>query len=151
MGNTGSARKLAYTVLGDDVNLASRLEGANKFFGSTVMASDDTLAQAKDFVESRFLGRVRVVGKAIPIGVHELLGRKGSLSKEWSETLVLYNAGVEKFLKRQFEPAKGDFQKILAMLPEDKPSKLYMSLCEDYITIPPPEREDWAVFNLTSK
>ncbi|MFH2203311.1 MAG: CHASE2 domain-containing protein [Elusimicrobiota bacterium] len=150
VGNTGSARKLAYTVLGDEVNLSSRLEGANKFFGSVVMCSEDTYEGAKEAVEARRLGSVRVVGKDIPIMVYELLAKKGELSKEWTEALPLYHGAIEKYLKRSFEDAKTDFEKVLKLLPDDKPTKLYHNACKDYLVIPPPAIWD-GVFNLTSK
>ncbi|MEE8425299.1 MAG: CHASE2 domain-containing protein [Elusimicrobiota bacterium] len=150
VGNTGSERKLAYTVLGDEVNLASRLEGANKFFGSVAMCSEDTYKGAEGEVEARTLGRVRVVGKEIPIRVYELLAHKGKLSKEWAEALPRWAKGVEHYEKREFEKAKPEFEAVLKLIPGDKPTKLYLSACDDYITIPPPEAWD-AVFNLISK
>jgi adenylate cyclase len=92
---------------------------------------------------------VRVVGKEIPIKVFELLSRKGDLAPEWVKALPVYSEGVEKFLKGEFENASKEFQEALKLVPGDKPSKLYLNVCQDYMTIPP--QGDWKVFNLTSK
>ncbi|MBI5884272.1 MAG: adenylate/guanylate cyclase domain-containing protein [Elusimicrobia bacterium] len=150
VGLTGSEKKLQYTVLGDEVNLASRLEGSNKFFGSKIMASEDTYEGAKDRVEARELGRVRVVGKSEPIRVFELLAKKGGLSEEWKKALPLYEKGLGHFNKREFEPAKAAFEEFVKIFPEDGPAKLYLNVSTDYSVIPPPEEWD-GVFNLTAK
>lgn len=150
VGLTGSEKKLQYTVIGDEVNLASRLEGANKFFGSNIMASEATFNGARDVVEARELGRVRVVGKAVPIRVFELLARKGQLSAEWKKALPLYEKGVAHFNKREFPEAMAAFQEVVAVFPKDGPANLYLTVSTDYSVIPPPE--DWdGVFNLTAK
>ncbi|MBI3549621.1 MAG: CHASE2 domain-containing protein [Elusimicrobia bacterium] len=163
VGNTGSARKLAYTVLGDEVNLASRLEGANKFFGSRIMVSEGCYKEAADAVEARELGRVRVVGKAIPIRVYELLSKKGQLKDSWREALPVYTKGVEAFQKgvelarrkdadastKSFADARDHFAAVLKIIPGDGPSTLYKNQAEDYSQIPP---IDWdGVFNLSAK
>ena len=119
VGLTGSEKKLQYTVIGDEVNLASRLEGANKFFGSRIMASEATYGGAKDVVEARELGRVRVVGKANPIRVYELLARKGQLSADWGKALPFYEQGLAHFVKREYPQAVLAFQEFVKILPDD--------------------------------
>jgi adenylate cyclase len=150
VGMTGSQKKLQYTTLGDEVNLASRLEGANKFFGSHIMASESTYEGAKDVVEARELGRVRVVGKEAPVRVFELLGRKGKLSPEWAKALESYNAGLAQFTQRKYDEAVLSFQEVVKIFPEDGPATLYLNAAKDYAAIPPDESWD-GVFNLTAK
>jgi class 3 adenylate cyclase/CHASE2 domain-containing sensor protein len=149
VGLTGSEKKLQYTVIGDEVNLASRLEGANKFFGSHIMASEATYAGAKDVVEARELGQVRVVGKAVPIRVYELLAKKGKLSPEWQKALPLYNKGIENFSKGAYAEAMTAFEEVIKIFPNDGPSFFYLNTSRDYSVLPP---DNWdGVINLTAK
>ncbi|MBI5239855.1 MAG: adenylate/guanylate cyclase domain-containing protein [Elusimicrobia bacterium] len=150
VGLTGSEKKLAYTVIGDEVNLGSRLEGANKFFGSHIMVSEAVYSGAKDAVAARELGRVRVVGKDIPIRVFELLARQGELSAQWQQALPLYEAGLKQFHAREFEQAAVSFEGVLKLFPKDGPSFFYCNAARDYAAIPPDQ--DWdGVIKLTAK
>jgi adenylate cyclase len=150
VGLTGSEKKLQYTVIGDEVNLASRLEGANKFFGSFIMASEATYDGAKDVVVGRELGRVRVVGKEVPIRVFELIARKGQLSPEWERALPVYEKALELFNGRKYAEAAAQFQQFMGVFPNDGPGNLYLHAARDYAAIPPDEHWD-GVFNLTAK
>ncbi|MDE2038940.1 MAG: CHASE2 domain-containing protein [Elusimicrobia bacterium] len=150
VGMTGSEKKLQYTTLGDEVNLSSRLEGANKFFGSSIMASESTYLGARDAVEARELGLVRVVGKEAPVRVFELLGRKGELSAEWQTALKAYNEGLAHFARRDYEEALRAFRQVVKIFPGDGPANFYLNAARDYAAIPP--APEWnGVFNLTAK
>ncbi len=149
VGFTGTERKLAYTVIGNEVNLASRLEGANKFFGSNILVSEATYEGAKDAVEARYLGQARVVGKAVPVSVYEPLTVKGKLTPVWTKALPLWEKGITAFYAKQYEGALAAFTEFLGLLPEDGPGELYRNISRDYAALPP---DDWdQVFNLTAK
>ena len=150
VGLTGSEKKLAYTVIGDEVNLGSRLEGANKFFGSHIMVSESVYAGAQDMVEARELGRVLVVGKAIPIRVYELLAKKGQLSAAWQKALPFYNKGLAHYYKREYDQALVAFEGVIKIIPKDGPTEHYVNTSRDYAAIPPDK--DWdGVIKLTAK
>ncbi|MHB2026134.1 MAG: CHASE2 domain-containing protein [Elusimicrobiota bacterium] len=150
VGLTGSDRKLQYTALGDEVNLASRLEGANKFFGSSILVSHPVYQGAREKIEARELGRVRVVGKETSVLVYEVLCEKGSLSAERQAALADYERGLAAFKARQWQTAAQAFSRAVDKYPDDQPAKLYLNMSRDYSAVPPLESWD-GVFNLTAK
>lgn len=149
-GNMGSRARMNYTVMGDAVNVASRLEGANKAYGTHTMVSDRTYSEVKDQFRFRELDTIRVVGKNLPITVYELLDMAGPLPEPKEEALGLYGSGLYLFKERNWKEAKAIFTRALLADPSDGPSKAYIKRCDTFIKTPP--RPDWdGVFKLLSK
>jgi adenylate cyclase len=137
VGNMGSRNKMNYTVMGDAVNLASRLEGANKHYETSAMISGATYEGARDHIEARRLDVIRVVGKTEAVPIYELMGGKGSLPDRVYEMLEYYNKGLESFTARDWRQARGLFRQALKALPDDRPSALYVGRCETFMKNPP--------------
>jgi adenylate cyclase len=151
VGNMGTAKKMDYTMMGNAVNLAARLEGVNKRYGTYVMISDATYeAGGKEFATRR-LDRVRVVGIHTPVRLYELIEEKSKLTKEKKVLLKYFEKGLTIFEEeRDWKQAFVYFKKVLSLDPNDGPAKYYLDKCRTYLNEPP--AKDWdGVYSLTEK
>jgi len=141
VGTIGSAVSKSFTVIGDTVNVASRLVGANEVYGTRIIISEETFHLARQEVEARELDLVTVVGRTEPVRIYELLGRQGEFLPGEDELGLEFENGLKAYRAREWALAERHFQRCLEIRPADRPSTLYIERISEMRTNPPPA--DW--------
>jgi adenylate cyclase len=151
IGNMGSREIFDYTVMGDNVNLSSRLEGVNKVYGTYIMCSEATRVMVGDAVITRELDIIRVKGKTEGVKIHEVLARASDgLDDARSSLVETYRRGLDAYKNRRWQEGIELFREALTFEPSDGPSGLYLERCTEFLENPP--GDDWdGIFTMRTK
>jgi len=136
VGNMGSAKRFNFTIMGDNVNLASRLEGINKQFATRLIISEATYLAVHEHFVARELDLIRVKGKMKPVKIFELLGPTSDLETH-RDRVERFHKGLEKYRSGQWERALETFEELATDYPQDAPSHIFINRCHDLLQQPP--------------
>jgi adenylate cyclase len=150
VGNIGSDVTKSYTLIGDTVKVGSRLEGANKAYGTRILVSRHTAEMAAGSMEFREIDRILVKGRSEPERVFELLGRKNEIDEPFVQLRGAFEAGLEAYRACRWAEAAGLFGQCLEQRPDDPPSRIFLERVEQLQQKPPADGWD-GVWQLTEK
>jgi adenylate cyclase len=148
-GNMGTGNKMNYTIMGNAVNLAARLEGVNKQYGTWILASESTAQEAGDSILTRKLDRVRVVGINEPVRIHELINMAEYANSNEKKLVEVFEQALQYYETRKWKEAIEGFKESLS-IENGGPSALYLRRCKNFLLYPPDDSWD-GVNNLTEK
>ncbi|MBN2536229.1 MAG: CHASE2 domain-containing protein [Spirochaetales bacterium] len=150
VGNMGTEKKMDYTIMGNAVNLAARLEGVNKLYGTWILIAEQTQKEGCNTIITRKLDKVRVVGIETPVRLYEIIDEKEMVKPEVIEALETFQEALVAFEKKEWEKALKIFEAVQKILPDDGPSRIYVERCTKYLKESPPDNWD-GVFDLKMK
>lgn len=136
VGNMGSKRRFNFTVMGDNVNLASRLEGSNKTYGSHLVISESTYTPVKHKFTARELDLIRVAGKVKPVRIYELMGTIEE-HELFRERIERFQRGLEAYRSAEWKKALEIFEELAMDHPQDAPARVFVKRCHDLLADPP--------------
>ena len=150
VGNMGSKIRMDYTMMGDTVNTAARLEGVNKIYGIYTLVSDSTYKGLNGNIFTREIDSINVVGKDEPVTIFEPIGYEGDIDSSLREMTNQYTSGLKAYRNQQWDEAIELFQAALSLVSSDGPSKTMIDRCREYKESPP-EKEWTGSYTMRTK